>query len=450
MASSGSVALNLNGGAGTYAVYISVSENLNAADNTSTVNWSIHIEKTSTSGYAYVNNSPKELTYNLNIGGEPNTGYTGYDFSSYAGVSGGATAQGYYTGTTTTAFSHNQNGTGSVGVTLSVSSKNNGYIGGSSSTISFTFDLTDINRGPTTPSFTLGARSSNGTSLGNSAWSGGVNNSGPQVTFQLQRSLNNISWSNVPGQVNSSAYSGNFTDSGLGNTTDYYYRVYAFNADYALVSTASLSYAPPMFTSITLPQAITGKSYTGSITGNNVSTYTISSGSLPTGLSLSGASIVGTPTVPGTYTFVIRATRTGISYVDSATQTIQVLSGGPWVRLSSPFISQGIAYVALTNNVATITTLVNHGITELNQPITITNLTGAHALFNGNWVVTSFDAGTVSFALTGSDIAQTTPIGTSPSLLASWKRSSLKVYVGGQWVSAYSRVWNGTAWVNTK
>jgi hypothetical protein len=70
-----------------------------------------------------------------------------------------------------------------------------------------------------------------------------------------------------------------------------------------------ITLAPP-----TLPAGTTGVAYSQTVSasgGIGTYTFTLSSGTLPTGLSLaSGGALTGTPTVAGTYNFVVRATDT--------------------------------------------------------------------------------------------------------------------------------------------
>lgn len=82
----------------------------------------------------------------------------------------------------------------------------------------------------------------------------------------------------------------------------------------------------------TLEDATGGSgSYTWSVTGT-----------LPTGLSLSGAVISGTPTVPGVYTFTVNATDAH-SMVGSATQTVIILASGAITAASTPLAGNLLA-----------------------------------------------------------------------------------------------------------
>src|SRR5262249_3581808 len=69
--------------------------------------------------------------------------------------------------------------------------------------------------------------------------------------------------------------------------------------------------APPTITTASLPNGATNQAYNqmiGTSGGTNPLNFTVSSGSLPNGLSLSGNALSGTPTVTGIFNFTIQAT----------------------------------------------------------------------------------------------------------------------------------------------
>ena len=307
--------------------------------------------------------------------------------------------------------------------------------------------MTDFYRGPVNTAMGTITRASNGLSA-TIPWSGGVSNNGPGVTFYLQRSTDGTNFSGIQ---SSTAYSGTFTDSGISATTDYYYRIYSANSDGSQYTVPSPAWAPPLFTGFTLPQGVLGKSYSGQVTGTRVTTFGIKSGSgtLPTGLTMSTSGVIsGTPTAPGAFSFVVSATNNwGTQY--SATQSIFVAAGGPWVKTASAVVNATINNVAVSAGTATITTSAAHNIAQVNQPITISGLTGSAAALNGQQTVLSYTSNTFTFATTSGNIASTSASGTAVS---NWKRSTLYVRQGGQWVAAYLRVYQAatSSWVYIK
>jgi hypothetical protein len=86
----------------------------------------------------------------------------------------------------------------------------------------------------------------------------------------------------------------------------------------------------PTITTTTLPGAVQNVAYNSgviAVSGTGPFTYTLQSGTLPTGLSLVGAVITGTPTGTGTSNFTIRATGPNGTYDDQAL-SIVVVAGG--------------------------------------------------------------------------------------------------------------------------
>jgi hypothetical protein len=85
--------------------------------------------------------------------------------------------------------------------------------------------------------------------------------------------------------------------------------------------------APVFGDSSVVSSASVGVVYNDEVTASNSPSYSVVSGALPTGLNLntSTGAITGTPTTPGVFTFVIRASNGGGS-VDTGTLTITVTS----------------------------------------------------------------------------------------------------------------------------
>lgn len=96
--------------------------------------------------------------------------------------------------------------------------------------------------------------------------------------------------------------------------------------------------------------AVQDQSYTDGVavdSGPDV-TYSVNSGSLPTGLSLNSSTgaITGTPTVAGEFNFVIRATNGSNEVLDTGTLTITVEAVGGYVKVwNGSSWANGTAYV---------------------------------------------------------------------------------------------------------
>lgn len=80
----------------------------------------------------------------------------------------------------------------------------------------------------------------------------------------------------------------------------------------------------------TFGTGVVGITYTETFValGSPAPTYTQPSGTLPTGVTLSGNILSGTPTVAGVYTFTLRATNTWGTADQSFTITVYAASGG--------------------------------------------------------------------------------------------------------------------------
>lgn len=104
------------------------------------------------------------------------------------------------------------------------------------------------------------------------------------------------------------------------------YGTYEGSVDTAL--SIAVNPALPVFSDSTVASsANVGVAYSDGVSASEAASYSVYSGTLPTGLSLntSTGAITGTPTTPGTYTFVIRATNVTGS-TNTGTLTITAIS----------------------------------------------------------------------------------------------------------------------------
>jgi hypothetical protein len=102
---------------------------------------------------------------------------------------------------------------------------------------------------------------------------------------------------------------------------------------YAVLATA----VAPSWTSFTFGNGVVGSAYsqTFSANGSVPITYTVSTGSLPPGLSLTGTggnTVSGTPTTAGVYSFTLQATNSfGTAFFPTSITVVNPASGGAFV-----------------------------------------------------------------------------------------------------------------------
>ena len=153
----------------------------------------------------------------------------------------------------------------------------------------------------------------------------------------------------------------------------------------------------PTITTATLPDGKVNAAYSQTLaaTGDTPITWSIESGSLPDGLSLSGSTISGTPTAAGTFTFTVKAQnskgfdmkelRIVIYSVTPATHTITASagSGGSISPSGSVSVTAGGSqtFTVIPNSNYSITSVTVDGIDQGNISFyTFTNVSGNHTI----------------------------------------------------------------------
>lgn len=164
-----------------------------------------------------------------------------------------------------------------------------------------------------------------------------------------------ISSGSLPSGISLSSSTGTISGT-LTGYGPYSFTVRASNADGTSLITANfsgtildvaLTWSDQILTSSIATQDV---SYTDGVSvqsGPTVS-YSVYSGSLPTGISLNSSTgvISGTPTVPDEYPFVIRATNGSNETIETSTLTITVESAGGYVKVwNGTTWADGTAYV---------------------------------------------------------------------------------------------------------
>lgn len=222
----------------------------------------------------------------------------------------------------------------------------------------------------------------------------------------------------------------------------YSFRVSANNSyGSTLTSTLSITVNPqaPVWTDQTISSpAIKDAAYSDGVSASNQAQYQISSGSLPTGITLntSSGAIAGTPTVAGTSNFTIQAyNATGTISVGLTLEVIEGLAPPSFTddQLSTN-LRRGIAYsdgVSATDaaSYTTVGTFV--------PGLTLNSSTGAVA-------GTPTEQGTYNFDIVAANAAGSATASFSLPVKPGAQRWDGTAW---QWVETFKR-WDGSAWVD--
>ena len=208
----------------------------------------------------------------------------------------------------------------------------------------------------------------------------------------------------------SGVLSGTPTVSGTFNfsvtVTDSSKPVQSLTASYTL----SVAAPPISISSSSLPAGIVGVAYSQALTaagGTPPFTWTVSSGSLPAGLTLSSAGVLsGTPSAVGTFTFSIKVTDSS-SPVQSLTSSYTLTIAAPPISITQPTLPAGTVNVAYSQ-----TLVATGGTAPFSWSLASGTLPAGITLSSvGVLSGTPTTAGTYSFAVTVTDSG--TPVQTA-------------------------------------
>ena len=266
------------------------------------------------------------------------------------------------------------------------------------------------------------------------------------------------------GETPSGSFAGTATITGLSADTSYSFSVFASSVS----GTANNSYSfntdseplptyPPVWTDNTLAGFVAGSAYSDSVSATNSPTYSVSVGSLPTGISRSGGTLSGTPTVSGqSYSFTLRAANVDgeVTAAFSGTVGAPATPAPVWSDNTLGGFQVGVAYsdgVSATNSP---TYSVISG--ALPSGISLNGSTGAvtgtptvsgqsysftlRALNAGGNVVQAFSGAVAAASTAGRWRVWTGSV---------WVVAPLKVWNGSVWTDSSVKVWNGSAWVTS-
>jgi hypothetical protein len=319
----------------TFLLRLNVTEtDVNRATNQSSISWSVQIVPTTSTWTSYnLNNSVLYVT----IGGVSSSHNYTFDFRTNPG-----TARTIASGKVGP-FTHGVTGALSI---YSESSTSPAVLGSASN--GGTLALTNFNYQP--PSFSDAILQNTSTTVG-LFYSDGVSASPDGPTGNVTYST--FSGARPPGiELNSTSG----VISGVPTTAGTYSFVVRASNNAGVRDTGTLTIAvasnipPPVFTDFSVASPATvGQSYTDEVSATNMSgrTYSITSGSIPTGLvfNTTTGAITGTPTVAGPFKFVITATNINGTAV---TPELTIVVNSPPPVITSNFSEKGVGLGTVT------------------------------------------------------------------------------------------------------
>lgn len=226
-------------------------------------------------------------------------------------------------------------------------------------------------------------------------WSGYQVTNLPAGLSITATTANSVTVSGTPTQAGSFSLTGSATDSSTGNGPYTVSEVYVLT-----VAAPGLALSPAATTFSTPYAAAYSQSFTAS-GGTGPYSYALT-GSLPGGMSFSGNTVSGTPTVPGSYNFTITATDTGSTGAGAPFSVVQNYTlnvGVPTVVVAPttlPNPSAGVAYSQ--------TLTASGGVAPYGFALTAGSLPAGLTLGSGGVLAgTATQVGSFSFTVTATD-----------------------------------------------
>ncbi len=163
--------------------------------------------------------------------------------------------------------------------------------------------------------------------------------------------------------------------------------------------TGTVKYAPTITTE-SLPNGTVNEEYSQTLAADGTSpiTWSVTSGSLPTGLSLNGNTITGTPITAGTSTFTVKAENSCGS--DSRKYTLII---DPKQTVSVTGVTLSATSLTLTEKETTTLTATVEPTDATNQKVTWSSSAPGVATVDANGNVTAEGAGTATITVTTED-----------------------------------------------
>ena len=238
----------------------------------------------------------------------------------------------------------------------------------------------------------------------------GVVSSAYSQTLASSGGTGTITWSISAGSLPASlTLTGNTISGTPGAAGTFNFTVKATDSTTPTAQTAtqalSIVVGPALtITTTSLPNGVVSSAYSQALAsggGTGTITWSISAGSLPTSLTLTGSTISGTPSAAGTFNFTVKATDSTTPTAQTATQALSIVVG-PALTITTTSLSNGVVSSAYSQTLAssggtgTITWSISAGSLPTSLTLTGSTISG-----------TPSAAGTFNFTVKATD--STTP-----------------------------------------
>lgn len=254
-----------------------------------------------------------------------------------------------------------------------------------------------------------------------------------------------ISSGQLPSGISINQSNGNITGTPT-TKQNYSFTIRAYNNDgQVFVTYSGTTSAPPVFVDTTLADFEQGRPYSDAVEATSLTdpgtTYAVTSGALPPGISLNSntGAVTGTPTGSDTHTFTITASNP--DGTDTASFTKTVLAVPNWVENELTAFIENVQYLDSVEATNSPTYTISSG--ALPTGISIDSGTG---IVSGTPSVLDES---FSFTITASNadgsISESYSGTVQPDL-----GGGVKVYDGNAWVNREVYVYDGNAWVESK
>jgi len=235
----------------------------------------------------------------------------------------------------------------------------------------------------------------------------------------------------------------------------YSFTIRAANSDGAVtVSYNGTTSSPPVWVDQTLAAFLQGRAYSDAVAATQSPTYSVSVGSLPTGISLntSTGAVTGTPSGSGAFSFTLRASNASGAITADFSGNIVLVPN--WIDNVLGTVINGVEFTDAVSATNSPTYSVTSG--TLPAGLSLNSSTGAVTGTPTGSVGTSYSF-TITATNANGSISQAFSGTVQPDLTGqisyfdgtTWAPREVYAYDGTEWVLGTAHVFNGTSWVKS-